>query len=259
MGKKAFPEPDLIEKYQIPFPVFLESEPNGDALIDIYRLTAISFLRAIGQSVSPGAIVEGLKYVYQTLDGILDAAPKMLVFSDAGRQNLQCKTGCNHCCTFRVTCTWPSAMVIARAIKDAPELIEKLRLYRGQMDDPSLESRDNQRLMCPLNVEGLCSVYEFRPLSCRSFHSFSLARCIEQRENPNTTLTIPIDPMRRRIESVVTLALDECLSALNLDTQEVELIPAILACIDDPNSAADYANGVKISPSPKLFPRFKVR
>lgn len=80
--------------------------------------------------------------------------------------NSACRNGCNHCCHMAVSVTVLEAREISKAagvryvdvrqpmaIRDAQELF---------MGDP-----------CPFLVEGKCSVYSVRPLSCRVYFNMS--------------------------------------------------------------------------------------
>jgi Fe-S-cluster containining protein len=80
-----------------------------------------------------------------------------------------CTAGCSQCCHIAVAITQSEANEIAKAIGRAavvmPEASEKALRQ-------SIESRDQYRgVPCAFLVNNLCSIYDHRPVACRSHHS----------------------------------------------------------------------------------------
>lgn len=75
---------------------------------------------------------------------------------------LACRSGCSQCCRVRFGVFGVEAEPIARALaeleRDDPELRARVR---AQADDPTHDA-------CALLVDDRCTVYEARPLICRS-------------------------------------------------------------------------------------------
>jgi uncharacterized protein len=75
---------------------------------------------------------------------------------------LSCRAGCSQCCRVRFGVFGVEAEPIARALaeleRDDPELRARVR---AQADDPTHDA-------CALLVDDRCTVYEARPMICRS-------------------------------------------------------------------------------------------
>jgi len=74
---------------------------------------------------------------------------------------MKCSAGCSDCCRARLSITRVEAILLRRGLARLPES-EQRELKRRAQD------ADNE--MCPaLDGDGLCQLYEWRPLICRSF------------------------------------------------------------------------------------------
>lgn len=94
---------------------------------------------------------------------------------------IACGPGCYECCSPDLAVFGVEAERIASALNrlasDRPETRAKIRA----------QGRDETRQHCALLVDGLCSVYDERPLICRSH---GLAVALPSDENPDeTTIT----------------------------------------------------------------------
>lgn len=74
-----------------------------------------------------------------------------------------CRKGCSHCCHIGVALTQTEAAVIGKAIGRAP-----LQVKRSK----ALDTKDyGYHYPCTFLVEGACSIYEHRPLACRTHYN----------------------------------------------------------------------------------------
>lgn len=94
-----------------------------------------------------------------------DAVPQMV-----------CQPGCNACCHEPTPVSMPEIIDLAVRVAawtpgDREELRRRGETYRQQA---KLDARPRA---CPFLVNGLCSVYEHRPLNCRGKHSTDLVAC----------------------------------------------------------------------------------
>ena len=86
-------------------------------------------------------------------------------------ERIRCRAGCSDCCSQLFRISGLEAAHIAEGMRQVdPELRDRLRErateYLAAL--PGLPPA-GARLPCPALVDGLCSIYEFRPLICRRF------------------------------------------------------------------------------------------
>ena len=80
-------------------------------------------------------------------------------------ENSPCKRGCNACCTHNVDVTQVEAALIAKHYKIPVKGLKQGRVMYEH--EPS--KYDGQ--LCPMNKDGECQIYEWRPIVCRVFFS----------------------------------------------------------------------------------------
>jgi Fe-S-cluster containining protein len=93
----------------------------------------------------------------------------------ADRQHLACRAGCAHCCQQMVQVHPAEAFFLAAQLQGRLETIAAVQSAAGQA---AQDAKGKFWLRCPLLVDGLCSVYDARPLSCRAFASIDVNDCI---------------------------------------------------------------------------------
>jgi hypothetical protein len=94
-----------------------------------------------------------------------------------------CRKGCSYCCHVAVEATVPEILAIARFVRERFTQEERDRLMEAV--DANIEATEGlsgrerffSRTPCPLLRDGACSVYEVRPVNCRSWHSEDAERC----------------------------------------------------------------------------------
>lgn len=97
---------------------------------------------------------------------------------------VHCAKGCGYCCHTRVTATAIELFMLARAIRerwndDIDPLKARFRQVESQTRRMPKEMWIDSRIPCAFLAEGSCSVYESRPLTCRTYASTSLPLCID--------------------------------------------------------------------------------
>jgi Fe-S-cluster containining protein len=86
-----------------------------------------------------------------------------------------CAKGCSSCCTLAVNCTAGEALLIAAALTAEQraalaDYVKKLKDKIGGISDMKSYLRLHRRELggCPFREEGICGIYEVRPISCRA-------------------------------------------------------------------------------------------
>ena len=83
-----------------------------------------------------------------------------------------CRVGCSHCCHIAVALTDVEARLVGRAIGREPAVVAEAPLTPEAAERMRLpgapEDRNGYLSPCTFLVEGECSIYEHRPLACRT-------------------------------------------------------------------------------------------
>lgn len=97
-----------------------------------------------------------------------------------------CKKGCNFCCSNPVVITNDESNLIWTYINSSNTVIDIVKITnqigRGENKWFSLSKEDRKCVF--LGADGLCSIYEYRPLACRKYHVISDAADCELMESP---------------------------------------------------------------------------
>jgi uncharacterized protein len=81
-------------------------------------------------------------------------------------QHLVCRAGCSGCCHHHLSVFAVEAEAVREAIAGMP--IEVRGIIETQAREVIKREADGQPVACPLLVENRCSIYETRPLICRT-------------------------------------------------------------------------------------------
>lgn len=117
----------------------------------------------------------------KTMEAASTLTSSLLSRAPAGA--VACRSGCAHCCHQRVGATVPevlaifSALVAARTAAELRELGERVEGAHRATRGLTRDERNSPQHPCPLLEDGLCSVYEVRPLACRGVHSLDEQAC----------------------------------------------------------------------------------
>lgn len=104
-----------------------------------------------------------------------------------------CKLGCDYCCVGAVTATLPELASIVKFVEAWPAsqqagLDTRLGEYQTQADRYWRGEEPIQAAKCPFLDLGRCSIYELRPLHCRSKSSYNADACKLQIDDPEIEL-----------------------------------------------------------------------
>lgn len=195
----------------------------------------------------PAALLTTVVEWYRRYDELASAQPDQLAFmSEAGqvRLRLACSVGCNHCCHSPVSVIGPEAVLIGEYIKASlgPEQRAALATRVAAHQAAVADDRDRHAL-CPLNVEGKCSVYPVRPLNCRKFHSFDEGACRRKFREDDRSAEIPRAAVRGDASGLVWQSVVAAFRVLGVDTRELDFIPALTLALHGERVAARVVAG----------------
>src|SRR5690606_38510368 len=105
---------------------------------------------------------------------------------------LACEAGCDYCCHQRVSVLPHEAVALLEHLSTelAPELADRIerriRENAAKVDAMTVAEHTAANLSCAFLVDGRCSAYDVRPLTCAAFHSASRERCAQVFAHPET-------------------------------------------------------------------------
>jgi hypothetical protein len=123
-----------------------------------------------------------------------------------GRAAWQCAAGCAACCHLMVQVT--PAEVEALVPHVTGGVAERLRANAALVSGMDAGAYRRARPRCAfLDDAGLCSVYDVRPVRCRSHVSSDVATCLRVLGGEESSGAVPGDPWLRSVASAVQAGL----------------------------------------------------
>lgn len=222
-SRAAGPE-RLLEKYRAaPIPGL------PDAVEKFHLRIVTDILEGHDSSAGPVGPLQATRIWHKHHDEFAASRPGALNFGGETRQ-LACAAGCNHCCRSPVGVVAAEAVLIADFVDRTFTAEARLALdQRMVAREAALAHADRiqTHLLCPLNVDGQCTVYDVRPYNCRMFHSFDVDACERYFVAGERQRGVPIDPVRRQFDRLIVASANVALSAMRLDMRMLELMPAL--------------------------------
>ena len=127
-----------------------------------------------------------------SIDNLIRSVAKMDAIADIEIARLKsdapgkvaCRPGCDHCCHRIVVVGVSEVIRIASVVNGTFTQAQRdgcfPQRHASKYAEDSLPFRDGRqgqaRPRCPLLVDGLCSIYEARPVGCRGWNSYSRRR-----------------------------------------------------------------------------------
>jgi Fe-S-cluster containining protein len=172
------------------------------------------------------------KQIHRGMSAAIDALPS--------KAQHACAPGCFFCCYLPVDVLAPEAFRIAahlqqtRSPGELVALVYQLGTY-GQQDFGARH--------CVFLADGRCSIYEVRPMVCRSYNSLSKERCEAYYHDASVDLKGTKDRAAGRLAESMEDGVIAGLNALGLDAQWYELPSAVLRALETTNGPARWARG----------------
>ena len=114
------------------------------------------------------------------------------------------------------------------------------------IDAMSNPERVKARLPCPLLVDGACSVYQARPLICRSFNSFDANACAREIMSGRPGITVPAYDVPLRVGMAVAKGVEEGLVEAGQFDGGVELVRGLAIAMTEPDAAKRWLAGEEL-------------
>lgn len=168
---------------------------------------------------------------------IADAAANAIMAHLPNQPARDCRAGCDACCHLYVM-TPPSVIDAIGAYLSTnldKVVLKDLRRKLEYAADAAAAAPEPTKLRhrCPLlGQDGLCTIYEVRPPTCRAFTSKSAAACRSMVFNPDGQIaSIAQNPSQFRIYVELTAALERAARARGLPAQRTGLAAGLLSVL----------------------------
>jgi Fe-S-cluster containining protein len=167
---------------------------SANATVAMARQLHVLLERAKEQRNLAPALMYLHSKVTSTIDGLRDIP-------------VACKKGCAHCCRIWVSVTAPEAIYISKRLRQRGEPIyDQVKAVHLQTRDFQFGSQGRPPIPCPMLKDEVCTIYEFRPKSCRFGASSDVAICERSYRHSHEGIPMPITHTRGRGTYAVALA-----------------------------------------------------
>lgn len=172
---------------------------------------------------------------------IADAAASAFMSHFPHQPRRDCRAGCDACCHLYVMIPPGVAEAIGEFLAERldPAALADLRVELETVAAAAAAVADPSRLRrrCPLlGPDGLCTIYEVRPLTCRAFTSKSAAACRSLAFDPDGAVsTIAQNPSHFRVYIEATGALEQAALSRGLPAHQTGLAAGLLTVLPRPD------------------------
>jgi Fe-S-cluster containining protein len=203
--------------------------------LDFFQQLHAHYDRALKQWAEMPSLLDALLHVaWGSFDMNVEAQCQ-------GLPALDCRKGCATCCTLRVTATAPEVLMLARFIRamhpalaqrgiDLPAQVAKAdQKTQGAGEDVRVAARQR----CPFIAQGVCVIYQVRPLACRGLASYDRHACAQAASGKIDA--IPYSEPHMRMRSLVQNALQSAMRDARLAWASYELNQSLTMALNDPS------------------------
>jgi Fe-S-cluster containining protein len=167
-----------------------------------------------------------------------------------GKIELACERGCSYCCHLRVDIRPHEAFVLARHIQTKLSAEQRARAMARieenlkRIAPLTPEQHVRAGIPCALLEEGVCSVYEGRPATCRKYYSVSVETCRNAFNDTAAPLTGEIEDEQVRLAgNAVALGYAKGLEDAGRDITQYELHYALHRALTNAKAERRYRDG----------------
>jgi Fe-S-cluster containining protein len=180
--------------------------------------------------------------------GRLDALQRDVIARE--KVPVACERGCSYCCHLRVEIRPHDAFVVSQYIqtkfnaKQRARAIARIEENLERIARLTPEEHVRAGIPCALLDDGVCSVYEARPATCRKYYSVSVETCRNAFNDTSAPLTGELEHEQVRLAgNAVALGYAKGLEDAGYDATLYELHRAVHSALTHPRAEARYRDG----------------
>lgn len=171
-------------------------------------------------------------------------------------QPIACAKGCSYCCHYYVLVRTSEVLALAEAIQALPdslltELKDRIAHTVKLTASMNADEYKASNVPCALLKDGLCSVYESRPLTCRTHHSADVGVCARTHENPTQPEQSQYRPIRYAVGIATEMALSHAQQKQDTDDSKYELHAALYEALSASTGVSRWRDGKVAFPNVK--------
>jgi len=240
-----------IEDIGLPLPKGMPEE-IAEPFVENVAVKAMALRTQAMAIAGPDVAVGGnpwvrLKFMLDIMGASILPQAERSVAEFASASHIQCRAGCSFCCHQNVDVTIPEAILVALQLGNEADPRRDATLAAADafrdLDD---DARVATGIPCPMLVENRCSVYNVRPITCRSLTSPDAARChtaMRSLEAGEGAMPVEIYVVLRFLCGGEQTAIRGICRDLGLQHDMVELTQTLAAIVRDPNLIQRWACG----------------
>lgn len=166
-----------------------------------------------------------------------------------GLETLDCREGCNHCCRMTVMATPAEILLILDAfndLEDVQSVSTRIHVAAKRVSGMAdAAERMASGVFCPLlGKDGICLVYQARPIACRTYFSRSVTECARSAASQDKDAGVMHAFPAQMAGAVVSAALIAMLHRAGIDGAPVELIQGLSFVMrQEPEHTLAWASG----------------
>lgn len=169
-------------------------------------------------------------------------------------EKIKCSKGCSYCCYAQVSVTPVEAILIGNYLKSSfslsrmDRMLKHIRHNMSLTEGKSFEERVKiwEQTPCIFLDDGICSIYEQRPLICREWHSLSVEQCKKAFESLDQEAEIESFPYRSIILASIRDGMVDVFKKEGLRYETAEMTFAMKSVLHHPAPDLAWVEGEDI-------------
>lgn len=212
-----------------------------EAVKDIAFGQAKASQEILSEGDSPQKTAELALNVLGYADVLLDSSHKL-----HDGPPLACRVGCSYCCHLPVEASAPEVLAVSERLRSSlsaaeiEELHKVIDRYIDSTDGMTMDKRQLTSVPCPLLRDGQCSVYEVRPIACRTWHSTDAEGCRQFCEDTSESNRSKVNTFAIATSAQVKVGLAAALKSARLEYRPLDFVRALRTALSDPSLAESW-------------------